>query len=51
MPYQILLFGGCDKTIKILTEDIIIQLDRKNLIKSTEVDGLNKIFIVKKRPN
>lgn len=48
-PFRILLFGGYDKTIKILAEDIIIQLDRKNLIKKTESDGLNKVFIIKKQ--
>lgn len=47
-PSRTLLFGGYDKTIKILTEDIIIQLDRKNLIKETESDGLKKVFITKK---
>ena len=46
--FRILLYGGYDKIIKILTEDIIIQLDRKNLIKRTESDGLNKVFIVKR---
>lgn len=46
--FRILLFGSYDKIIKILTEDIIIQLDRKNLIKRTESDGLNKVFIVKR---
>lgn len=49
LPARILLFGGYDKTINALTEDIIIQLDRKNLIQDTESDGLNKIFVVKKK--
>lgn len=44
--YRIVLLGGLDKTIKILTDDIILQLDRKRLIKSTDAEGLNKIFIV-----
>ena len=48
MLFRILLFGNYDKIIKILTEDIIIQLDRKSLIKRTESDGLNKVFIVKR---
>lgn len=46
--FRILMFGNYNKIVKILTEDIIIQLDRKNLIKRTESDGLNKVFIVKR---
>ena len=48
-PFRILLFGGYDKTIKILTEDIVIQLDRKNLIERKETDGLNTVFITRKQ--
>lgn len=48
LPYRILLYGGYDKTVKILTEDIVIQLDRKNLITRTESDGLNTVFITRK---
>lgn len=40
------LFGGLNKTIKILTEDIILQLDRKKLIKNSDAEGLNKLFVV-----
>lgn len=49
LPYRILLYGGYDKTIKILTEDIVIQLDRKNLIKRKETAGLNTVFITRKQ--
>lgn len=48
MFFRILMFGNYNKIVKILTEDIIIQLDRKNLIKRTESDVLNKVFIVKR---
>lgn len=48
MFFRILMFGNYNKIVKILAEDIIIQLDRKNLIKRTESDGLNKVFIVKR---
>lgn len=44
---RILLFGGYEKTIKFLTEDIIIQLNRKKLITSVGSEGLKKVFMVK----
>lgn len=46
--HRLVLFGGLNKTIKILTDDIILQLDRKKLIKNVDADGLNKLFVVNK---
>lgn len=45
---SILFWGTKEKIIKILTDDIIIQFDKKKLIKDTKSDGLMKLFIVDK---
>lgn len=48
--HRLVLFGGIDKTFKILTDDVILQLDRKKLIKNSGAEGLMKYFEVNK-PN
>lgn len=45
---SILFWGTKEKIIKILIDDIIIQFDKKKLIKDTKSDGLMKLFIVDK---
>lgn len=45
---SIIFWGTKEKIVKVLTDDIIIQFDKKKLIKDTKSDGLMKLFIVDK---
>ena len=45
---SILFWGTKEKIVKVLTDDIIIQFDKKKLITKAKSDGLMKLFIVDK---
>lgn len=45
---SILFWGTKEKIVKMLTDDIIIQFDKKKLIIDTKAEGLMKLFIVDK---
>lgn len=45
---SILFWGTKEKIVKMLTDDIIIQFDKKKLIRDTKAEGLMKLFIVDK---
>ena len=44
-----LIMYDMNKTVRVLTEQIILEFNRKKLIKSTETDGLTKVFVLDTR--
>lgn len=46
---KMLFFSGLDKTVKNLTDRIILEFDRRKLIAGSEPDGFTRVFFIKKR--